>query len=443
MRYRIPVLIAALCLLLSACAYGEGTVPDTAGVIEDEAFRGNGELRELTLPAGLVRIGDRAFADCVNLTSVRCLADDAQIGEGVFDGSGVEKVACRPGSTMEAYALAHGYEVVWAGSFSVECDTRLNGAAGLPITWRVTDMAPGLSGECLFSYVLLRDGVREAAAEDTRELQFTFTPSAAGEYALQVSAADGGRGETVECAAVPVRDGVYMGVYEQDGNARTKDEVKWRVLAVEGDTALLIADRILKNGSYFNPSWIKYKYCCWDGSLIGSSSDVNYWFNIKSAANRITGITPDHVPMRDRTWGTDADLFSVHARHWCNSVFYNGAFTDEERERILPTVNANRDSEKYGTAGGPDTEDNVFFLSMEELMRYMPTAESRKCLMTWCASRETDKNVGRFWWLRSPGAKPWFAVYVQGTTGGISVYGSDVGHDMVGYRPCVRIRLGG
>ena len=51
-------------------------------------------------------------------------------------------------------------------------------------------------------------------------------------------------------------------------------------------------------------------------------------------------------------------------RAWLNGDFYNSAFSDEERARIVQVTNA--------TANAPDTQDCVFLLSLDELNAYFP-----------------------------------------------------------------------
>lgn len=119
------------------------------------------------------------------------------------------------------------------------------------------------------------------------------------------------------------------------------------------------------------------------------------------------------------------------------------AFSEDEKDRIVSVYNINEDNPQYGTESGPDSVDKVFFLSYSEMMQYMPTSASRKVTMTAMAVRESGDNIGKYWWLRTSGAHQWFAMHIQGSDGNISYYGSDVGHDNVGYRPCIRIRVGG
>ena len=84
-------------------------------------------------------------------------------------------------------------------------------------------------------------------------------------------------------------------------------------------------------------------------------------------------------------------------RAWLNGDFYNSAFSDEERARIVQVTNT--------TANAPDTQDCVFLLSLDELNAYFPDEASRIADATEYAvaqggrvSRETGKT---YWWLRT------------------------------------------
>jgi hypothetical protein len=56
-------------------------------------------------------------------------------------------------------------------------------------------------------------------------------------------------------------------------------------------------------------------------------------------------------------------------RQYLNGDFYY-SIAREERERIADTEVANNDNPWYGTAGGNDTIDKIFFLSIEEVVKY-------------------------------------------------------------------------
>lgn len=58
-------------------------------------------------------------------------------------------------------------------------------------------------------------------------------------------------------------------------------------------------------------------------------------------------------------------------RKWLNSDFYNNAFNDSEKQKIINTLVENKTNEKYGTSGGNNTNDNVFCLSVDDVKKYL------------------------------------------------------------------------
>ena len=78
-------------------------------------------------------------------------------------------------------------------------------------------------------------------------------------------------------------------------------------------------------------------------------------------------------------------------------------------------------------------------------MTYLPTPEDRIAYFTTYADNLPVEYGGRdvYYWLRTPGVYRINAMYVVGEYGSVTYYGSDVGHNMVGYRPAMWITIGG
>ena len=322
------------------------------------------------------------------------------------------------------------------GEGSLDCDTVYNGCVGLPIGWAVEAESP------VAKYELYLDG-EKILSEETNEASLSFVPEKGGQYMLMCTLQNG---EMLQSDEITVAEKLFMGTYEQDNDTKNGEEpIEWTILSVEGGKALVISKQILHNWSYFNPWWIKYKYTYWSHSYIGDFHE-NFWGSQpESPSRRFTVNGSDDILMEDKSRGKEEELYNseLHCRYWCNSVFYNDAFSDAERERILLTHNVNPDNPESHVDGGPDTDDYVFFLSYDELMQFMPTAESRACTQTKAALSEGRNNTAHYWWLRTPGRFRVNAVIVYGNNGHVTLYGTDVGHDSVGYRPCMWITIGG
>ncbi|MDR0474167.1 MAG: DUF6273 domain-containing protein [Treponema sp.] len=146
-------------------------------------------------------------------------------------------------------------------------------------------------------------------------------------------------------------------------------------------------------------------------------------------------------------------------------IYLNGEFllkfTAEQQGRIVEKQISNPDNLWYGTAGGKDTRDKIFLLSMEEADRYFGGGGD------YLNKRRKDYSIGKFvadsdgyflsnnhdgerlakdgrgeawWWLRSPGCNSNYAVRVS-VYGSASVYGYRVNLYYGGVRPALWLNL--
>ena len=424
----------------------EPTIPEECRIDKD-AYNGS-TIDHFIVEEIVEYIDEGAFANCEALVDFYCPSKEIVIHENAFTGSKNVVFHCYLGSTADDFAREHGYGRVYFDAFTVQCDTVQNGCAGLPITWSVVDVMPGYEIESQFVYTVKLNDEPVFTSEPTAETSFSYTPTEGGQYSLTVEI----RNELTTQSAVteevvPVADKLLIGLFEQDNDKTSTEPLEWRILAVEDGKALVITEHILTRGSYFNPEWIKYKYTYWSHSCIAQSKSSNYWGSAPESPDRWFGdLTPESVPLG---WyaerGPETELFYLHARYWCNEVFYKESFSDEERSRILLSDLTNPDNPTYGTEGGPDTQDYVFFLSLDEITTYLPTEKDRKATFTtYCANLPVEYGERNpYYWLRTPGKFPINAMYVLAENGYITHYGSDVGHNMVGYRPAMWITIGG
>ena len=182
-------------------------------------------------------------------------------------------------------------------------------------------------------------------------------------------------------AEVSTGDTVIFGKYKQHMKSTgytpaDPEPIEWRVLAVEGSKALLLAEQPLVGMPY--------------------NSDASFLYEV--------------------TWET------CSLRSWLNGEFLSEAFSQKEQQAILQTTVVTRNYEQNGfiVSGGRDTEDKVFVLSVEEVERYLKTPASRKCSPTeyaihtgasdaWGYFSDDSGYVDSFtgdvciWWLRNPG----------------------------------------
>ncbi len=137
-------------------------------------------------------------------------------------------------------------------------------------------------------------------------------------------------------------DCIWFGNYWQedtngDGKADendTKTPIKWRVLSVEGDDALLLADKGLDCQSYNETK----EDVTWETCTLRS------WLN-----------------------GYGADK-NIAKKDYNGGGFLNNAFTTTEQQAIMTTNVVNEDNPEYGTEGGNNTSDKVYLLSRDEAL---------------------------------------------------------------------------
>lgn len=443
-----------LCALLVLFAFVSAFAQTQSGLmlleldrIETEAFYGDASLKEVRIPESTKAIESLAFAGCENLTEFICYSRNVIVADDAFLHSENVRIICYTGSTMEAFAKEKGIEIGYLDRFEIISNTVNNGCKGLPITWTVE------AGYCdiengAFTYRVFRDGELVETSEETSDHKYVHTPSASGSYEIEVTMKKDQSEIAVTSDAVSVSEKLYLGTFEQDKKAETADPVEWIILAADEEKAFVLSKYILKTDSYFNPAWIKYKYCNWAGSIITTYRSSNNWYPSASTMRfkTINGVVM--VPKKDGTYISNDDLTKFyHARSWCNDMFYNGAFTDDEKARILLTRNKNEENPSHSNIdGGPDTYDYVFFLSYNELNRYLPDINSRKTANTPVAQAQLGSGKPVYWWLRTRGGTHVNAacVFASGSSNGkVWMSGSDVGHDTLGYRPAMWITVGG
>ena len=133
-------------------------------------------------------------------------------------------------------------------------------------------------------------------------------------------------------------------------------------------------------------------------------------------------------------------------REYLNGDFVDTAFSSGERSMIQAvTVNAEPNQIYPAVSAGNDTQDRVFLLSAEEAEQYFPDDYALQCLPTRYAAGfgmgSPDNPEPCFWWLRTPGREPTYALFIDGY-GGIS--GSGIGSEVenIGVRPAMWIDLG-
>ena len=158
-----------------------------------------------------------------------------------------------------------------------------------------------------------------------------------------------------------VGDTITFGQYEQDNRSNNgKEPIEWKVLAIDGDRALVISSYALDATSY------------------GKAMDINEYTR--------TGLS----------WKTS------YLRAWLNDTFINTAFSSQEKQQIISTNLVTQD-----VSGGEQTMDRVFVLSIAEADKYFNSTKDMSCKVTEYGKSKLkiengaiDSNGYCLWWLR-------------------------------------------
>ena len=123
-------------------------------------------------------------------------------------------------------------------------------------------------------------------------------------------------------------------------------------------------------------------------------------------------------------------------RTYLNNEFYH-SFDKTDRKRIIEVINENPDNPWYGTRGGNPTNDRIFLLSIDEVIKYFGDSGQLKTRYMypnceWCKDEflpwlDDEYNINRravddegivcFWRLRSPGSNQCSVATVDGFVG--------------------------
>lgn len=175
------------------------------------------------------------------------------------------------------------------------------------------------------------------------------------------------------------------------------DPIRWRILDLEDGRALLMADRLLDCQPYH----------AGDGPVTWESSTIRSWLN--------------GLPETENSAGID----------YRAKGFLDKAFSDSQREAILPTAVKNSPNSNYHTDCGEDTVDRVFLLSNDEVYepkaaathgfypgsgkddpaRRFRSTQYAKCRGAWWSSVNGYRG-NSFWFMRTNGYTPESVSYI-------------------------------
>ena len=218
---------------------------------------------------------------------------------------------------------------------------------------------------------------------------------------------------------------------------RERDEIRSFDDIVRGkrkDVLLMEAEKLMHSvGDTMEfGCWPKDKKIGW--TIIAADNN-----NILLLSTKVIDANKFHDVYGDTTWA------GSYIRRFLNEEFYQKAFTDQEKKRILLSHVKAEKNPLYPVDPGEDTDDKIFLLSIEEVRKYVEPNNlilAEPTIYAMSSGVEKDaKTGGCYWWLRSPGNAGCNIARVSGV-GMILEHGFFASDNHNGIRPAMWITIG-
>ena len=186
------------------------------------------------------------------------------------------------------------------------------------------------------------------------------------------------------------------------------------------------------------------------------------WRVLDVHVDRALILTEDIIEKRRyQSSSTGAKWADCELREYLNGLgaFNGNGFIDkfdlQDRSRIYTVNNANPNNQWFGTHGGGNTTDQVFLLSIDEVVKYFGDSGQLKNKNPkseyWISDQYKNKRIAKYkeykdkqgkawWWLRSPGGRRGLAACVS-NDGYIYMIGYNDYLTEGGVRPALWLKL--
>ena len=389
-KINLPVGIAELSMkVFVGCGFNQFIIPEHIKKIGSGVFAGCKNLSCINLPDWLTFIPDSMFAGCTSLEAIDIPQNIEIIGCGAFSGCSLKTIAA-PNCVkqIDSYAFRDckslecanlNQSITFGDGVFNGCDRLANDKGQIVVNgvlFGIVDPDPGftLSAKCALKPLMLTDDIKRIAIGRNELPEILFRENTSP-------------GKKLDISGLSIGDEILFGRFPEKEDY-IMSPLKWRVLDKTEDAVLIITvDCII--------------------SLSDSLKQKGVWA-------------------------------SSSARKLLNEGFYNTAFTDTEKSQILIHTVSTPRNKSQRIDGGPDTEDHVFLLSVEEVKQYMPTNESQESTPTEYARKKDMRQTWGFWQLRTPGKSSFGPVAVHDFGGFSAMTGNYVGSGYL--RPAMWIK---
>lgn len=246
-------------------------------------------------------------------------------------------------------------QMMWNDNDTIWCEFLADGTGSFhsPSREPVTiDFSSGETGKLLFGDELLPFCYDEAAGRFWFEEEpgFWDVMEACSQEALDLVFA--GLGGTMPLAEAKVGDLVCLGSFPQSDSADTMDPIRWRVIDRDGDRALLLCEKLLDSFSYnYNPDHAVLTDVTWE------NSSLRAFLNRETEDGFLSLFTADEIARMQTTHLENRSANEELMAQW-------GMLEDQGEATYSDLATQNRPDD-------PDTDDRVFLLSYQEVLRYL------------------------------------------------------------------------
>ena len=341
------------------------TIPDGTTCIDSSAFEGCSSLSSIAIPDSVTLIDESAFSGCSSLHSISIPSSVSMIGKSAFSGCSslssiyipdgvtlIDESAFSKCSSLSSVSIPNS--VIWIGksAFS-ECSNLRSISIPDSVTQIEESTFSGCSNltsitipDCVLSigsFAFSNTGLRSVILPDgLTEISENAFPDGCEILGNSVIAET----NPVHEKSITVGDIIQFGSFPQ--STSTSEPISWIVIKQDDDKVLLLSQFAL-----------------------------------------------DCKPFHDRdessTWKTSS------IRKWLNDAFLSTAFSGEEKTQILNT---------QVITESVSTQDSVFLLSNDEVVKYLLATADRQVKPTVYAKKQgayIDNDGYSWWWLRSSG----------------------------------------